>query len=63
LLLIKILLKPRKYLPDLVRQSQVGNGIGNGILLLEPQQRREPLLVKVLDTNRWLHIDRGQTDG
>lgn len=44
--LIQVLLKTREGAPDLVRLPQVGDGVGDGVVVLQPQQGRELLLVE-----------------
>lgn len=46
--LVEVLLKAGEDLPDLFRPAQVGNGVGDGIVVLEFQQRRQFLLVQFL---------------
>ena len=48
---VQVFLKPRKNPPDLFRLAQVCHGIGNGIVVFEPEQRRELFLIEFLDTN------------
>ena len=36
---------------DLIRPAEVGHGIGNGVVVFEPEQRRELFLIEFLDTN------------
>ena len=49
--LISILLEAGEDLPNLLRLSQVGQGIGDGVVILEPEQRRELLLIQLVDAD------------
>ena len=51
LFLIQILLEAREGSPDLIRRTQVGDGVGDGVVILEPQQGRELLLIEFLDAD------------
>ena len=74
--LVQILLEAGEDLPNLLRSSQVGQGIGNGVVVFEPQQGRELLLIQLLDPDtshgrgqdassdaRRVHVGRAMTDG
>ena len=37
LLLIQVFLEANEHLADLIWSSQIGNGIGDGVVILEPQ--------------------------
>lgn len=54
--LIKILLKPNEDLVDLVGWAEVGHSIGNGVVVFQPQQRRE--LVRREFFHAHLHVLR-----
>lgn len=44
--LIQILLKSRKYLAYLLWSPEIGNGVRNGVEILEAEERRQLLLVE-----------------
>ena len=46
--LVEVLLEPTENLPNLFRSAQVGYGVGDGIVVLEFQQRRKLFLVQFL---------------
>jgi hypothetical protein len=50
-MLIEVLLGTNEDLPNILRWSQVGQGIGDGVVVLEPQQRRELLLIQLFDAD------------
>jgi len=48
-MLIEVLLEANEDLPNIFRWSQVHEGVRDGAVVLEPQQRRELLLIQLLD--------------
>ena len=53
---IKVALESHKHLPNHLRLSQVGNGVGNGVVVLEFEQWRELFLVEFMHAD--FHILR-----
>lgn len=49
---IEIALEAREQQPDIFRPAQIGAGVGDGVLILEPQQGRELLLVQLPNARR-----------
>ena len=49
--MVEILLEAHEDFPDLVGPAKVGHGIGNGVVVFEPEQRRELLLIEFLDAD------------
>ncbi len=47
-LLVEILLEAREDLADLFRPAKIGHGVGNGVVIFEPEQRRQLFLVQFL---------------
>jgi hypothetical protein len=51
LLLIEVFLEADEDLADLVRAAEVGDGVGDGVVVFEAQQRSQFLLVELADTH------------
>ena len=49
--LIQVPLKPREYFTDHLGLPKIRNSVGNGIVVLEPQQWRQLLLIELLHTH------------
>ena len=49
--LIQILLKTHKYFTYIFRPAEVGNRVGNGVAILQAEQRCKFVLVKLVNSN------------
>ena len=50
-LLVQILLEAAEHLADLFRPAKVGDGIGDGIVVFQAQQRTQLLHIKLFDAD------------
>ena len=56
LLLIQILLEDAEHLADIFRSTEVGEGVGYGVVIFQAEQRRQLFLVKLINPD--VHIMR-----
>jgi len=51
LLLIQVFLKPDEHLANLVRSAEVGNGVGDGVVVFQAEQRCQFFLIEFFHTD------------